>query len=475
MTAPSQFMSGMLSWPPALPIRVRLTLWYVALLAAILLAFSGFLYLSFSRSLREEQDATLRAAAAQLQANIDHENGQPRLGEDRSQLSPGFAVALYDRSVQVLLEGAPRWPASALEGVQSRAARGEAALITVQPDNGKAWRVLVAPIQENGRTIAVLEVGRSEEELQAALSQLLLLMGLAVPATLALAAVGGVFLAHRALSPIDRVTRTAGRIGAEGLSQRLGMPPSGDEVGRLAATFDDMLERLERAFQRQRQFAADASHELRTPLSIVSSQVDVSLERPRSLAEYQEALRVVGSEAERMRRLVSELLTLARADSGQESLEREPLALDELAGEVVGQLGPLAEARGLHLELGRVEPVVVTGDQTRLMQLLFNLADNALKYTPTGGRVTISTERQDGRAVVAVADTGIGIAAEHQPRLFERFYRVDKARSRAESGTGLGLAICDWIARAHGGRIEVASLPGQGSTFTVYLPLATNL
>ncbi len=465
---------GILSRPSAIPIRVRLTLWYVALLAAILIAFSGFLYLSFSRSLREEQDASLKAAAAQLQATVDHENGRPVLGQSTGKLAPDAAVALYNSSGHVLLQGTPPWLPADVSAALATAARGEAAVANARSGTGKEWRVLATPIQENGHTVGVLEVGRPDDELQAALSQLLLLIGLGVPATLVLAAGGGLFLAHRALSPIDRITRTAGRIGAEDLSRRLGMPPSQDEVGRLASTFDGMLERLDSAFQRQRRFTADASHELRTPLAIVSSQVDVALERPRSVAEYREALRVVGNEAERMRQLVSELLTLARADSGQESLENEPLSLDELVREVTEQLAPLAAARGLLLEPGHVEQVVLKGDETRLMQLLFNLTDNALKYTPTGGTVTVSVQRQGADALLSVADTGIGIAAEHLPRLFERFYRVDKARSRAEGGSGLGLAICEWIARAHGGRIEVSSVPERGSTFTVRLPLAGN-
>ncbi|MHB0871063.1 MAG: sensor histidine kinase [Chloroflexota bacterium] len=458
-------------WRPLLPIRVRLTLWYVALLALILMAFSTFLYLSLADSLRHEMDTSLTAAAAQLQANLDLENGQVRLGDNLDQLRPSAVVALYDPTGQRLLGGTPPWSAWDLAGVRDGAAHGQAGFISVRALNGEGWRVLVAPVRENGRTVALLEIGRGENELQGTLRQLLLLMGLAVPATLAVATGGGLFLAQRALSPIDRITRLAKRIGAEDLSQRLGMPSSGDEVGRLAETFDGMLERLDSAFQRQRQFTADASHELRTPLAVVASQVDVALERQRSVAEYQESLRVVGGAAERMRQLVSELLILARADSARGAMEREPLSLAELAGEVVEQLQPLAETRGLRLELGRVEPVVVKGDQTRLMQLLFNLADNALKYTPAGGRVTVTVERRDGKAALAVADTGIGIAAEHLPYLFERFYRVDKARSRSEGGAGLGLAICDWIARAHGGSIEVASASGQGSIFTVYLPM----
>ncbi len=455
-----------------LPIRVRLTLWYVALMALVLIAFSAFLYLSLAGSLRQQMDAGLTAAAGQLQAAVDLENGRPAIGRDQLQPASGVTAALYDPTGTHLLDGAPRWPDSSLGALRDRAALGQAGFATVGQDNGDGWRVLASPVQENGRTVGVLEVGRSERDLEAALRQLLLLMGLAVPAVLALATAGGLFLAQRALSPIDRITRIANRIGAEDLSQRLGMPAGGDEVGRLAATFDGMLERLDGAFRRQRQFTADASHELRTPLAVATSHIDVALERPRSVEEYQEVLRLLGAEVARMRDLVSQLLTLARADSGTQTLEREPVALDQLATEVVDQLVPLAESRCLRLGTGRVDPVVVLGDQTRLMQLLFNLIENALSYTPEGGRITVDVARRDAEAILSVADTGIGIAAQHLPHIFERFYRADGARSRAEAATGLGLAIGEWIARAHGGRIQVDSTPGLGSTFTVFLPLA---
>ncbi|MDA8216447.1 MAG: heavy metal sensor histidine kinase [Dehalococcoidales bacterium] len=468
-----RFPSRVPFWRRGFPIRVRLTLWYVALLAVILLAFSGALYLSFSRGLREQQDATLRAEAAQLQASVDQENGRPHMGQNEGQLSAGTVAALYDSAGRVLLDGTPRWDASTLADVRSRASHGESSLRSVSASSGQGWRVLVVPVQENGRAVAVLEVGLPEQELEAALRHLLLLMGLGIPATLVLAAGGGLFLAHRALSPIDRITKLARQIGAEDLSRRVGAVSGDDEVGRLAETFDAMLARLEGAFRRERRFTADASHELRTPMAVIASQVDVTLERSRSAKEYQEALRVVGREAERVGRLVSDLLTLARADSGEMELEREALALDELADAVVAQLRPLADARGVHLGVGRAEPTVVVGDETRLMQLLFNLVDNAIKYTPPGGEVTVSVERRDGGAALMVTDTGIGIPPEHLPHLFERFYRVDKARSRSEGGAGLGLAICDWIARAHDGRIEIVSNPGRGSTFTVYLPFTT--
>jgi heavy metal sensor kinase len=298
-------------------------------------------------------------------------------------------------------------------------------------------------------------------------------MAIAIPLILILAVVGGLFLAGQALNPVDRITRAAQSIGAEDLSKRLNLPPAPDEVGRLATTFDQMLDRLDRAFRRQQQFTADASHELRTPLAVLRSEADVALERPRTAIEYQQALVSIRSDAASMARLLSDLLTLARADGGRETLTREPLALDVLAEEVLATMAPLAQARGVHLERSSKDwqPVMVSGDQTRLMELTVNLIDNGLKYTPEGGSVTVSVGREHDDAILRVADTGIGIAAQHLPHLFERFYRVDQARGRSEGGSGLGLALSQWIVQTHGGSIAVTSQLGQGTTLTVRLPL----
>jgi heavy metal sensor kinase len=326
---------------------------------------------------------------------------------------------------------------------------------------------------EDGGRMGVLEIARPEREVRAALSQLIVLMAIAIPLLLLIAVVGGLFLAGRALDPIDRITRAAQSIGAEDLSRRLDLHPSPDEVGRLATTFDRMLDRLDRAFRRQQQFTADASHELRTPLALLTSQVDVALERPRRPAEYRQSLASIREDATRMGQLLSELLTLARADAGQESLSREPLALDLLVDDVVATLTPLAETRGAHLEHqpDASEPVMIAGHQTRLTQLVVNLVDNALKYTLAGGTVTVTVGQEGGQATLRVSDTGIGIAPEHLPHLFERFYRIDQARTRTAGGTGLGLALAEWIVHAHGGEIGVASQPGHGTVFTVRLPL----
>ena len=456
----------------AASIRVRLTLWYVALLAGILFAFSGLLYLSLARSLSQELDLTLSTEAQRLVASMDFENGGPQLGDGPDNLRIGTVAALYDASGRRLIAYDPRQPLPALPEALSRAAQGGQTFVTASFQDGTQWRVMTTPVTENGFQTAILQVGRPVAEVDATLRQLAVLLALAVPLTLLGASAGGLFLAGRALDPIDRITRAAAEIGADDLSRRLNFRGSRDEVGRLAATFDRMLDRLEHAFRRQRQFTADASHELRTPLTMLASQIDVALERERKPAEYEDLLRSLREDSARMTQLVSELLTLARADAGQQLLTREDLDLGELVGSVVQAMQPLATQRGVQL-IEHVQPhVPVSGDQTRLTQLLINLVDNALRYTPTGGNVTVDVTEKSGWAELRVEDTGVGISAEHLPHLFERFYRVDAARARTDGGAGLGLAIAQWISQAHGGQITVDSELGKGSTFRVRIPLA---
>lgn len=452
-------------------IRVRLTLWYVALLAVILVAFSASLYVSLSRSLHAELDRSLETEAQRLAATLDIQDGHLSLSGESDVLPPGAVVALYDRTGTHVV-ATTRQSLRFVTGALAQAAQGRTSLETVRLPDGTEWRVLTLPVVENGQLIGVLQVGRDERETEIALRQLMTLMAIAIPTTLLLAVAGGLFLAGRALDPIDRVTRTAAQIGAEDLGRRLNLR-GGDEVGRLAATFDRMLDRLEAAFQRQRQFTADASHELRTPLAVLMSTADVALERPRTAAAYRDVIASMRDDARRMNQLLGELLALARADAGQEPIGREPLDLATLASEVVLALQPLANTRGVRLESAAPAAAPIVGDQARLTQLLMNLVENGLKYTPSGGTVTVSVEREADQALLCVADTGIGIAPEHLPHLFERFYRVDKARSRAEGGAGLGLAICQWIVQAHGGEITLESELGRGTTFTVRLPAAT--
>jgi heavy metal sensor kinase len=314
--------------------------------------------------------------------------------------------------------------------------------------------------------VVVTLVGHDLEELEEVLERLTLVMLALLPVGLVGAGAGGYALAGRALAPVDQITRAAAAISEQDLSRRL-PASSPDELGRLAATFNRLIERLEGAFDRQRRFTADASHELRTPLSIIQAVTSHKLLRRREPEEYEEALRQIDEAADYMTRLTGHLLMLARADAGQVTLDTERLDLTELLEHVVGQV---EETSGRHIPIHSPGPVPVCGDALRLTELFLNLLENAIKYTPPVGAIGVEVSCDQETAKVVVRDTGIGIPAEHLPHIFERFYRVDRARAREEGGTGLGLAIGRWIVEAHGGTISAVSEPGQGTAMTVTLP-----
>jgi len=454
-------------------IRLRLTLWYVLLLALILAGFSAGIYLTLRHNLYANLDDSLATRANDLLPLVSYEDAGPTLSQNVSANSPDLGeqfVRVYDSSGRLTFDSsgeAGTVPLDA-EGVRRALAGGT----TTQgiTGAGEPFRVRIVPIEQNGRVAGALEVGRAADDLSDTLRSLLLILGIAYPVTLAVAGVGGLFLAGRALSPVDKLTRLARRISAEDLSQRLNLHLPDDELGRLARTFDEMITRLEDAFQRQRQFTADSSHELRTPLTAIKGQVEVALTRPREPAAYRDVLQAVNEEVDRLIRLVGSLLTLARADAGQIPITSEAVNLPDVVTAAVEQVRPAAAQRNVDLEVAPGPPVMLQGDEDLLLQLLLNLLDNAIKYTPSGGRVTAGWGTTSAQVELWVRDTGAGLAPEHVPHIFDRFYRVDKARSRAEGGAGLGLSICRWIAEAHGGAMSVESAPGQGSTFTLRLP-----
>jgi signal transduction histidine kinase len=287
---------------------------------------------------------------------------------------------------------------------------------------------------------------------------------------LLLAAVGGNILARAALRPIKAITETAQQItGTEDLSQRIPVAMPSDELGQLTETINDMLGRLEEAFDAQQRLVGDVSHELRTPLTTIQGNLDLlrrgAADDP---AMRTDALRAIGDETARMRRLVADLLLLAQADAGLK-LHLQPVELDTLLLDVYRQAQVMARDSGVAVRLGAEDQAIVQGDADRLRQLLLNLADNAIKYTPTGGEVTLTLHRNNGWVEIEVEDTGVGIAPEDLPHIFDRFYRADRSRARP-GGSGLGLSIAQWIAQAHEGRLTAASEPGRGSTFTLLLP-----
>ncbi|HTP10902.1 MAG TPA: ATP-binding protein, partial [Anaerolineae bacterium] len=331
-------------------------------------------------------------------------------------------------------------------------------------------RVYILPLERDGQAMGYIEVAEALSVTEATLRSLTLILFGAVPITLALAAFGSWFIADRALHPIDAITRQAQAIGEQDLHRRLNLDLPDDEVGRLARTFDAMLDRLHAAFQRERQFTADASHELRTPLTVIKTNIGVTLNRPRSAEQYQTALTEVEEEVDRLTRLTNDLLLLARADSGQPIASTREIDLVPIAQDVADGLRPLAEAKNLTLNFTSSERAKVHGNSDQLHRLCYNLIENAIKYTSRGSVSVKVAPSADRRVLLAVEDTGPGIAAEHLPHLFERFYRVDAARSREAGGSGLGLAIAHSIVTSHGGTIDVKSDFGHGTIVTVTLP-----
>ncbi|MGN6673554.1 MAG: sensor histidine kinase [Thermomicrobiales bacterium] len=518
-------------------IRVRLTLWYVVILGLVMLIFSGVVYTAQEQSLQAHLRDSLRTTSQQLAATYDPTDRQlhftvasaKQLGrtgpdatpdtlagtpvfqsaEDKKKeaarlqaqaqttvpaisLSPTTTVALFDiQQGEFSQQFGPALDDATMQVLRKQIIAGvQARDGFVSPPSGTAtagaptakYLFYATPVVVKDTAFAVLIVGQPDDT-QAQLRQLALTLLLAAPATLLIAAVGGYWLASRALRPVRAITRTAREIGASDLSRRLRLRGH-DELGQLAATFDGMLDRLEAAFARQRQFTSDASHELRTPLTIVNLEVEHALNSPRTTAEYLQALTTIQVENERMTRLVNDLLTLARADVGRAVLKREPLDLSDLALEVVERVAPLAHQHHLALITGALPELPVAGDRLYLTQMLTNIVENAIKYTAgSGSQVSIeagSRPSQNGSlGWVRVTDNGPGIAAAHLAHLFDRFYRVDQARSQDHDaagadvpvGSGLGLAIVQWVAQTHGGEVVVLSTPDQGATFEVRLPL----
>jgi heavy metal sensor kinase len=291
---------------------------------------------------------------------------------------------------------------------------------------------------------------------------------------LILAMLGSYWLASLAFAPIHRVINIAQEIKAGDLRRRVPIPRAYDEVRHLALTLNDMIDHLEQTFIRQQRFVADASHELRTPVAVIRSKTNMALFHMTSPENYINLFRTIYDEAERLGRLVNDLLALNRADEGQIRLEREEIRLDTLVQAVASTVETLAEEHQVTLHVPATAAITIQGDETRLMQMVMNLLENAIQYTDPEGSVSITITTKQAQALLIVQDTGIGIAPEHIPRLFDRFYRVDPARTRTRGGnSGLGLATVDWIVKAHNGTIHVESQPGQGSTFTVSLPLKT--
>lgn len=459
-------------------IRVRLTIWYGGGLALIMILFATSLYLVMSRALQEQIDRSLDdAAIAAARSLEEHRFGPFLLLDDLAQAFPELALLdkffqIFGPQGQVTLQSAnikTRDIPLSEQAMQS-ALKGEATYESVRFHDEIPIRLLSYPINHGDTLVNILRVGTSLRPVEEMLDRLVFVLQIGSPLAVLVSMFGGWFFAGRALRPVESITHAAQRIAAGDLTQRI-QTTSADEIGRLASTFNDMIGRLEASIRQIRQFSADASHELRTPLTITKGETELALRKERTPEVYREVLESNLEEIDRMSRIVDELLFLSRADLGEIKIAREPVQLDHLVQEVHHQALVLGKDREVETIVGHLEPAEVVGDEWRLRELLLNIVDNAVKYSQEKGTVEINLQRENHMAKLSVKDHGIGIDAEEQQKIFDRFFRSDTARAHAQKGTGLGLAICKWIAETHHGQIQVESAQGQGSCFTISLPL----
>ncbi|MGB8647921.1 MAG: HAMP domain-containing sensor histidine kinase [Anaerolineae bacterium] len=470
-------------------LRVRLTLWYVGVLAAILVVLGIGLYSLVSFSLSNAVDQTLASRAGDIGVSIKTtlavQDPRDIIRRGGIIIPPADAFGAGDTYVQLTFSDGTVQRSGNLGTLTlpitqqqlTAVTRGQSIYTDLFIQQSPARAYLEPLTLETGtgdqEVFGVIEVAQSLREVNQTLAQLGEFMAISIAAALGIAAIVGALLARSALAPIDRISETAHTITrARDLGRRIEAPGTSDEVGRLAATINEMLARIEELFKVEQRFVADVSHELRSPLTAVRGNLDLlrrgAAEDPQA---REEALSAVDTEVARMSRMVADLLLLARADAGV-PIAHEPVELDTLLLDVYRQAR--MTANGVKITLGSEDQATVLGDRDRLKQALLNLVDNAVKYTPSGGEVKLSLEKGAEGVRLGVEDTGIGIAPEDMSHLFDRFYRVDKARARDAGGAGLGLAICKSVVDAHNGKITVESQTGKGSTFTIWLPYSNS-
>lgn len=456
-----------------LSIGVRLTLWYLAIFALAQLIFGAGMWVILRHHLYDLVDDGLEAQVDDLKSFLEAQKKDASIAKLQEEVSEAYAIEH---------PGDYLWVTAENDGLIYRSTflqshtlphkslrRGGRARFWNQRFDARSFRFGLQTLQANGHTYTV-QMGVPTDDVVKTLSTFRDYLLLFAPLVLLAAATGGYWLSRRALSPMDALVRTAREISGANLGSRLQKIDTGDELQRLSDTLNEMLERIEKAFLRITQFTADASHELRTPISLIRTEAELALRRSRGVAEYEEALRHILLEAERTTTLIEQMLSLARADSGRETLHMQPVNLSDTLRGGVEAWRQVAAIRNLEFATDiENSDLFVMGDQAALRRVTDIFLDNAFKYTPSPGSVHLSLEQNAESAVIVVRDSGVGIAEDDHRKIFERFYRTDKARSREQGGAGLGLTIANWIVIQHGGSIEVNSRSGEGATFRITL------
>ena len=473
-------------------VRIRLTIWYTGAMTLVLVVLAVATYAVLKQNVVRRADTTAVELANSFLATVNAEvSDLPNPESIKSAVDAAISEHRFQDVFFVVLDAH-----GDLLGVSANredSQRGDnsdwetmAGTLRTLPAGSKPFHFVRAgernyrsyvrhfSVERQVDTLIVLQSLHRQNEFLGTLAGT---FAIVIPFTLALASMGGYLLARRSLLPVVTMSGQASRIGEENLHERLHVENPQDELGQLAASFNELLDRVSRSFERQRRFVADASHELRTPIAILCGEAEVTLSQPeRTQAEYRESLDILREEAKRLKHIVEDLFTLARADAGQYVLTLSDFYLDELASECCRNVRTLASAKHIAICYEMDGELPICADETLIRRMLLNLLDNAIKYTPVGGKVCIRCRQEGPQYRLSIEDSGAGIPEDLRLRIFERFFHADKARARAESdsgGAGLGLAITAWIAGVHGGTIELTSSSPEGSAFTVFLPKAS--
>lgn len=463
----------MKQWWQRRSLKLRLAVWFTAVASGILLGLTPVVYGLIERRLHVEFDHQLRIDWNLIEAHLETDvtgRVQWRTESPAAPDSPGYAAMWFDvwSGSEALLR---HWPESGAQIEQPpQTAKDQARpFYTIALNNGLPARTLEQAARIGEREV-ILRVFRDESGLHRTLREILIGFALGVPLAAVLAALGGYVMAGRMLKPIGVMAEQARHITSESLNQRLPNPNPHDELGQLATVFNETLQRLENSFESLKRFTADASHELRTPLTALRTVGEVALRDTGDAKAMRETVGSMLEEAQGLNDLIDSMLLLARVESGRSPLHRETVRLDELMAEVCDSVGVLAAEKRQEIKLAGETGVAVSADRLLLRQAAMNILHNAIRYSPAGSKVSVRCFVRDADAVIEIADEGPGIAPEHQQKIFERFYRIDKARSRAEGGAGLGLAIAKFSVEQLRGSIELASEVGKGSCFRIVLP-----
>ncbi|MBI3877367.1 MAG: HAMP domain-containing protein [Verrucomicrobia bacterium] len=465
-------------------VSFQLSAWYAGLLTAGVILFGTILWFGIKHHLESNVRETQLKRAVVIAETLVARIGQMGEADVVHGIRDIYAPELNNRFVRITR---PEGGVLYVSGVPSELTFNPASVPKIaRPvkvrfsrverfDDGEELLIATVPVPETGGGSWLVEVGASLSPVRAVLRGCLFTMLLAFPVMLLVAIGGGLFLARRAFAPVEKIIRSAEELTLHNLSGRLAVTQTGDELERLSTALNHMIARLDEAFQHNRRFLADASHELRTPMTILRGELEAMLQQADGAPELQERIGSVLEEVERLAKIVEGLFALSRLDAGEAQTERVRFDLAKLAATTAEQMSLLAEDKGVAVNCAAAQPVEVEGDRARLKQVIVNLLDNAIKFTPKGGNIMLSVSSTGSHAVLEVADTGIGIPAEAMPRVFERFFRVDKARSRGMGGAGLGLSIVKSIVAAHGGTVSVKGERPNGTSFQIQLPNQSQL